>query len=263
MPRQRQNTDNELQIIKISHDTSIRIGRPSCISRIKDATFSLIVNKFNWQIYTTTTFLLLRLFSSLYPINALNNYEWLNDTLFFCISNSYTFRRIHWNNNESLIFNSESKYYLPLFLQVFIVIFTIISYKCPNFYLTKQSIENFDISNIILLSFIISYIIITQIFTLKYLYSQRSHNKLLIKHICKYCLIGSYLYLLQVLNYMNVPYNGINNTVSEYHYHHWFIGLILLFITDLPQPYHSILQYSHYGIYLHGVSIYGYDTFVQ
>ena len=265
MNRVRQNTDVELQIVDISERTNIRIGNPSCKQTLEDLLYRIVYYKYAWNIFMGFIFLILRIITVTNKINKLSLTEWYADTFMFILVNNYMFKRLHWNNNNDSYFNTNFKYIILAWFTFCLVFFSIINICSPSFYIAKNSSIFFNIPNVILFSLIIFYVIINQAYTIHFLYHCNDYKVLLCKQMIKYGLLTIYLCLDKIIYNVGLtdePYESLIN-LNQYHIHHWFFGLILIILTELPQVYYSFFQYLHFVIYLHGVAVYSYDTILH
>ena len=264
MPRQRQNTEQELNIIQIAHNTRLRVGRPSCKQRVSDLVYSLIYNKYYWNSFTFFLFVGLRLLCVDINVTQVSIFEWYNDTMFFVLANNYLFKRLHWNNgNRDYYNNTNIKYAIVPYFLIVLIVFTIWSERTPTFYITKESVYMFDDFNKGVFILILLYTFGIQVWSCRNLYRSVHRQKLLSIHAMKYCVLLSYFFLDKILIALDTNVQSISDVENNYHIHHWFCGIVLLFLTELPQPYHTFIQYLHYSVYLHGCAVYGYDTILQ
>lgn len=264
MQRARQNTEHELQIISVEHNTRLRVGRPTCMNRTKDVLFSIIYNKYSWNTFTYMTFILLRLLTChLYEIE-LNIHEWYNDIIIFIISNNYFFKRLHWNNIGQDYYREKTKFVIVPFFLLSLFIFSLWSHNSPTFYLTHESIKNFNNYDMTLFISSCIYVGILQLVTIIEILRSNKRIRLIRIQMLKYSLLMCYLGLDKLLYLTNTPFERSEENIdNEYHIHHWFCGLVLLFLTEIRQPYYTFVQYIHYSIYLHGIALYSYDSIIE
>ena len=260
MNRQRQNTDSELHIIEIAELTHQRTNENDndVYLGCNHLLYKYVYNRYHWNFLMGSTFLMVRLLYIFFLNAKLTIDEWYTDTLFFILVNNYLYKRIHWNNNCDSYFNTYYKGSVLVFFNIILTAFSIFNYNSNTFYITKHSVGSFDITNSLLFGLILCYVLINQIYTCIFLY--RIKKILLYKQMVKYCILILYFFIDKLLLKIGI-FNTLN--INEYHIHHWFFGLILLILTDIPQPGYTFLQYINYSVYLHGVAVYGYDSILR
>ena len=183
--------------------------------------------------------------------------------MLFLLSNNYLFKRIHWNNMGEDYYNTKySHTIIPFFLSS-VFIFSVSSHNNPTFYITKNSVFLFDTFNTTLFVFIVLYILILQSASWVTICKSRERKRLTIIHITKYILITLYFLLDRIILALHIKTSVTESIENQYHIHHWFSGLLLLFLTEIKQPYYTYVQYIHYTIYLHGIALYSYDSLLQ
>jgi len=263
MHRQRQNTEQELQIISIAHNTQLRVGEPSIQIRTQDYLYKLIYNKYYWNAFTYFLFLTLRISSLHMGHTSVSIDEWYNDTLLFLLTNNYFFKRVHWNNRNQDYYQTRYKHTIVPFFLLSLLIFSLWSYNTPTFYITKTSIISFDSYSMTLFVCVILYVVLLQMISWIDIYRSQDWKKLYLILFTKYSILAIYLCLDRILLSTDTPLAIQHPIENMYHLHHWFSGMILLFLTEVRQPYYTFLQYFHYSIYLHGISLYSYDNILQ
>lgn len=263
MQRQRQNTEHELQIISVAHNTRLRVGRPSIQGHTQDFLYKLIYNKYYWNGFTYMLFLILRISSLHMGHTEVSINEWYNDTLIFLLANNYLFKRIHWNNKQEDYYSTNLKYAIVPFFTISLFIFSLWSHNTPTFYITKNSVVAFDSYSMMLFISVIAYTFLLQVLSIANICKSRERNKLLAITLVKYGIIAIYLCLDRILLALDTPLTISESVENLYHLHHWFCGLMLIFLNEVKQPYYTILQYFHYSIYLHGIALYSYDNILQ
>ena len=263
MQRQRQNTEHELQIISLAHTTRLRVGEPTVQTRTQDFLYRLIYNKYYWNAMTYSLFIILRLSSLHLGYTTITINEWYNDTLLFLITNNYFFKRVHWNNKNQDYYSTRHKYIIVPFFAVCVLIFSLWSHNTPSFYITKTSVTSFDNYSMTLFVCVILYAFIIQVASFIDIYKSRQRKRLFSIMLIKYSLFIVYLCLDRLLLLTNTPLAIYEPVENLYHLHHWFCGLLLMFLTEIRQPYYTFLQYFHYSIYLHGIALYSYDNILQ
>jgi hypothetical protein len=255
----RRNTDYELEIVEHVENAQLRVGRPSYYTRLCDFTYKTIYYKYSWNSIMLLMFLFTRLMYINYDYDV-SIYSWYNDTLFFIIANNYIYKRIHWNNVNISYFNTTFKGWCYIVFLLSLGIFTILNINMPHFYLTKTSVEHFDVQNTSIFYLFILYVIINQCISVRYLY--KHDNKLIIKQLLKYILLLLYVFMERILDIFNADYPDKESFFNQYHFHHWICGLFLIVLTELNQPYHTMLQYVHFSVYLHGAAVYSYTPII-
>ena len=173
------------------------------------------------------------------------------------------FKRLHWNNKNDDFYRTNIRHYILPYFIIALTTFSIISHNTPTFYITKESVVNFDDYNKFLLSLVAIYTISVQLVSYIDMCKSRNRNKLLKIQLVKFALITCYLILDRILFAFKIPIGTHNIVENKFHIHHWLCGLILIFLTEIRQPYYTVLQYFHYAIYLHGVALYSYDSILQ
>ncbi len=251
----RRNTEYELEIVEHVENAQIRIGRPSYYTQLCDFTYKTIYYKYSWNSIMFLWFLFIRLMYLNYDYDV-SIYSWYNDTMFFIIANNYIYKRIHWNNANISYFNTTFKGWCYIIFILSLGIFTILNVNMPRFYLTKHSVEHFNVQDTSVFYLFILYAILNQCMSILYLYKQ--DNKLIIKQLFKYILVLLYIFMERILDIFNVYYPNNADFINQYHFHHWICGLFLIVLTELDQPYHTMSQYIHFAVYLHGVAVYSY-----
>ncbi len=259
--RNRVNTEIELQIVNQQFRNVVHIGRPiPVITNIQFLLYKLLYHKYIWHIFTFSIFFIFRiLFGS-----TISLHEWYNDSLFFVITNNYLYKRLHWNNNMQKYFdNKDIKCYGSFFIGLTgITLFTI---YFPSFYFTKNKVFLYNDHESIVFCIICIYVFITQMLSIKNMYCSTNHY-MFRKHIAKYLFLLLYI-CIEIMCKWIYQVMSIDNSMffiyNKYHFHHWMFGMYLLIFTELQQHYHTILQYIHYAIYLHGVACYGYDSLLM
>jgi len=255
----RRNTEYELEIVEHVENAQLRIGRPSYYTQLCDFTYKTIYYKYSWNSIMFLCFLFVRLMYINYDYD-ISIYKWYNDSMFFILTNSYIYKRIHWNNINESYFNTTFKGWCYIVLVTSLSIFTIININMPRFYLTQNSIRNFDTTNTIVFYIFIFYVIINQCISIKYL---GDHDiKLVIKQLLKYILLLLYIFMERILEILHITYSNKPDFVNQYHFHHWMCGLFLIFLTEMKQPYHTMAQYVHFSVYLHGIAVYSYEPLI-
>ena len=263
MQRNRQNTEHELHIISVAHNTRLRVGTPTFTKRCQDWLYALVYNRFYWNAFTFSLFLTVRLVSLSINITEVSIEEWYNDTLLFLFTNNYMFKRLHWNNKNDDFYRTSIRHFILPFYMITLLCFSLISHNMPTFYITKESVVNFDSYNKMVLGFVVLYAFLNQLLSFNDMCKSRRRNKLLKIQLVKYILLSCYLLLDRILLAMHVDIGTHTIVENKFHIHHWFCGLIMIFLTEMRQPYYSILQYIHYAVYLHGVALYSYDSILQ
>lgn len=259
--RQRVDTEQELQIVEQQFTHQIHIGNPiPCITNIQFALYKLLYHTYLWQSFMVVVFVSTRVLEGV----SISHNEWYNDILFFIISNHYLYKRLHWNNDRQKYFDRRETRCFIAFFTVFVGMF-VFNLLLPQFYFSLVAVSNYTIVEYICLYIIAFYVCITQVLSFLCLY----HSKrpfIFRKQIFKYLLLIGYIFMDYICNalYLFVGKDTLQiETPHPYRLHHWMFGLFMLIFTELTQPYHTILQYIHYAVYLHGVSCYGYDGVLE
>ena len=273
MNRGRQNTDTELLLIELTEGANIRVYQEQLneYDRTEDVEdhqpnsqssllFKLIYNKYSWNFFMTTLFIGVRLFGIQTEYATITINEWYNDTLFFILANNYIYKRLHWNNAKQSFFNTPIRGHIIKIFILSFVIFTIINANIGPFYIAKSSILSYDLPHSILFTLIVGYISVNQLFSFHFMYTHNFRTRILLKQFIKYILLCLYLLMDLILITLAIPVKTTGEHTNDYHIHHWFVGLLMIIMTEIPQPYYSILQYIHYSVYMHGVAMYGYDV---
>lgn len=253
--RNRTDTEMELIVINYNQNNYEEIYSNKCLKRINRG----LQNTYVWNTLMCSTFLCVRLLSALYFKHNITVEEWYSDSITFLMSNHYLFKRIHWNNNHDITFYYNKNVLNICIFFLSLTIFTVLSRVLPAFYITKNSIYEFNFNETILFYFLCCYVILNQVITFYYI-SYLEKDNIILKHIIKYCLLAIFIFMNDILSELEITKYDIN---SDYHIHHWLSSLFLIFITEFKQPYHTIFQYIHYGVYLNGVACYGYDTLLN
>jgi hypothetical protein len=263
--RQRLDTEVELQIVNQQFHNVVHVGRPKfIITNIHFMLYKLLYHKYLWNIFMFSIYFLSRFFLG----KNISLYEWYNDSLFFVLSNNYLYKRLHWNNDFEKYFTYQSVkcYFYFIATYIFMFLFEHIS-VFSQFHFSKNSVEKYNIYEYICFSIICIYIILLQLFSIIFLLNSKTKN-ITRKHFLKYIALLMYIFLEYIcygLYYIfHIEYNESVFFISNnYRIHHWMLGLFLLIFTELPQQYHTNIQYIHYAVYLHGLSSYGYDSILE
>lgn len=264
--RQRQNTEDELYIVNVVNNHS---------ENRNNILFRALYNKYYWNSIMCMLFFTQRLANIYFNEHTIYLYEWFNDPIVLLLSNNYIYKRIHWNNVQESYFSSNYKNAALLLFFTSVPVFCIINdFIITSFYISRHSLTNYSSIQTVLFYSIIFYTILNQCISLHTLYKKR--YRFVLVQIMKYALIVLYINLYNILELLHIKYTVgivINKETLiipqeepfevEYHIHHWFYALCLIVLTELPEPYHTFLQYIHYTVYLHGISYYGYDTIIS
>ena len=259
--RERVDTEKELMIVQ---DLSDKYRYPmytgKCrkhieyFSRLCAYIYSIIQSTYKWNVFIFSVFLTIRImFIKVFAVD-IHIQEWYNDIPIFLMANHYLYKRIHWNSKKELFFMEEntnnrssiSKGYIILIFIMSIIIYSLLHDTFRTFYISYSKLSNMDNIELFIFISICSYFICNQIYSIYYTYPSRIQ-------FYKYMAIILYIFSGQLI------YN-MYTTKNEYHIHHWIIGILLMFLTEFRQPFHTYLQYIHYAIYIHGIAVYGYDT---
>ena len=264
--RQRYNTEDELHIVRIVNNHS----------QYRDnVLYNAVYNKYYWNGIMCALFLAQRLINIFVHSHTIYLYEWFNDPILFLIANNYLYKRIHWNNIQESYFNTNYKNAALILFLIAVPLFGLVNdFVITSFYISKHTLTSYTSTQVLLFYAIILYTLLNQIVSFYTLYMKKA--KFLVVQLMKYAMLAFYVNIYNLLELCNIPYTlgtAVNtDTVVilqeesfevEYHIHHWFYALCLIVLTELPEPYHTFIQYIHYVVYLHGVSYYGYDTLIN
>lgn len=215
---------------------------------------NIIASTYKWNSFMFSMFISLRLISSSFFNTPISVHKWYNDIPIFLMANHYIYKRIHWNNKRET-FGSQIRpefkqdVMMLLFLSI-LVVYSVIHMSFNKFYLTYDKIRTMNSGELSAFISICIYVVSTQACSNYYIGIRQHFYKYLL--ILLYIFSGTFVYSI-------VQTTPDNN----YHLHHWILGIFLLFLTEFPQPYHTVLQYLHYAIYLHGIAVYSYDALTE
>ena len=241
-------------IVRHRTDTFDQYNNPSEEPPIRQC----VINSSNaWGMFTFGIFLIFRISFMSSAYLPYTQDKWYNDIMIFLLSNHYIYKRLHWNNKRELFFRSkfpDNKLWVITMYIAVLIIYTLINTKMDTFFITYSQIQRLTTFETAVFVSLCMYFICNQIYSIYYLY--QSHNKtILFNQLYKYLFIIVYAASGQMVKNILVQ-----NPDDTFHIHHWIIGLLLIFITELPQPYHTYIQYIHYAIYTNGIAVYGYDS---